>query len=103
MSKSRVSIEDLIKSKKDKKQIAILTHFFETQQKESKMTVTERNDLYEITVHHPSSPGLQGGAEQYFLDKKTGEWKMGWHEHPMKMRESIIQQKDPGDADTGRR
>jgi hypothetical protein len=36
-----------------------------------------------------------------FLDKKTGTWQMGWHEHPMKQPEYIIQKTDSADSDTG--
>jgi hypothetical protein len=98
-----ISIEDLIKSKNDKKQVTILTHFFETHQEESvRMIVTESKDLYEIIVYHPSSPGLKGGVEQYFLNKKTGESHMGWHEHPMKIQEYIIEQKDPAPSSDGK-
>jgi len=52
-----------------------------------RFTVTEHPDRYEIVVSHPSSDNLTGGAEQYFVDKETGEARMGWHEHPMEMPE----------------
>jgi len=47
--------------------------------------VTDRGDNFEITVTHESKEGATGGAEQYILNKETGEWRMGWHEHPMPM------------------
>lgn len=52
--------------------------------------VNDEGDHYEIIVTHPSTEGRTGGAEQYILDKKTGEWKMGWHEHPMPMPTPVL-------------
>ncbi len=49
--------------------------------------VTEHKDYYEIIVTRISSKEYTGGAEQYYLDKKTGKSKMGWHEHPMPLPE----------------
>jgi hypothetical protein len=100
MSESPVSIEDLIKTKKDKKQAAVLTRFAETFQKSHEsISVTESNDRYEIIVSHRySSDGdetVWQSAEQYFLDKKTGEWKIGWQETPMKTEAFIIEQNNP--------
>lgn len=48
--------------------------------------VTDKGDHFEIIVSHPSTESETGGAEQYFLDKKTGKWRMGWHEHPMRLQ-----------------
>jgi hypothetical protein len=48
------------------------------------MSVIIHDDHYEIIVTHPSTETGTGGAEQYFLNKKTGRWEMGWHEHPMR-------------------
>ncbi len=52
--------------------------------------VTDKGDTYEIIVTHPSTDGATGGAEQYILNKKTGEWEMGWHEHPMPMPTPLL-------------
>lgn len=52
---------------------------------EDTFDVNDKGDHYEIIVSHPSTESHTGGAEQYFLDKKTGKWRMGWHEHPMPM------------------
>lgn len=63
----------------------VLEKFKASQGAGSRFSVTEHADHYEVIVTHPSSGDQTGGAEQYFVDKKTGEAKMGWHEHPMHM------------------
>jgi hypothetical protein len=107
MRESPVSIELLIKSKNDKKQIDILTRFVEAFQKgHESIIVTESNDCYEIIVSHRYSSDddetVWQSAEQYFLDKKTGEWKIGWQETPMKTEAFIIEQKDPPPSTDGK-
>jgi hypothetical protein len=104
---STVSMEDLIKSTKDKKQAAILTRFVESFQKgHESLIVTESNDNYEIIVSHrynsDEDERVWESAEQYFLDKKTGKWGMGWHEHPMKTEEFIMEQADPPPSPDGK-
>lgn len=82
-----LTIEEAIKAKKDRHQIAILTRFLEAHKGAAeRISVVEHETRYEITVHRTSSASETGGAEQYFLDKTTGEWKMGWHEHPMPLQ-----------------
>jgi hypothetical protein len=107
MSEPTVSIGDLIKSKKDKKQAAILTRFVEAFQKgHESIIVTESNDCYEIVVSHrynsDDDETVWQSAEQYFLDKKTGEWKIGWQETPMKTEPFMIEQKDPPPSPDGK-
>ena len=46
-------------------------------------TIDDHGETFEIVVQHASAGDATGGAEQYILDKKTGKWKMGWHEHPL--------------------
>jgi len=55
----------------------------------SEISVTEKEDIFETIVTHPSTEYKTGGAEQYFIDKKTGKSTMGWHEHPMVLPESV--------------
>jgi hypothetical protein len=79
------SIQEVIQSKsKDKFQKEILTKFREKFGKDDRIVVEEFPTYYEITVDHPSIEERTGGAECYILDKKTGESRMKWHEHPMK-------------------
>ncbi len=41
-------------------------------------SILSHEDHYEIIVVHPGRPGkLTGGAEQYLVDKASGEWRMG--------------------------
>lgn len=51
--------------------------------------VAQHETSFEFIVSHASHDGRTGGAEQYFMDKKTGKITMGWHEHPMPMPEMI--------------
>lgn len=83
-----LTIDEQMRVTQDEKLQAMLLRFRDTHQKEGeRLTVTEHPDHYEIVVHRESSGGYTGGAEQYLLDKTTGEWKMGWHEHPMELPE----------------
>lgn len=66
------------KSTKDKKYSKVLEKFLATLGKNVKTQVVENTTSYEVTVSHPDS----GGAEMYRVDKRTGESKMVWHEHP---------------------
>ncbi len=62
--------------------------------------VNDEGDHYEIIVHHPCTDDATGGAEQYIMDKKTGKWRMGWHEHPMPMNmpEQVLDRIEEGDT-----
>jgi len=60
--------------------------------------VNDEGDHFEIIVTHPSTDGATGGAEQYIMDKKTGKWRMGWHEHPMPIRmDPVLDRVEKGD------
>lgn len=86
------NIEDLIKQKQnDKYQQSILINFRNKFEKGDVIrVVNEFQNYYEITVDHEAPEGFTGGAEAYRLDKKTGELKMIWHEHPMQFNENTI-------------
>jgi hypothetical protein len=61
--------------------------------------VNDEGDHFEIIVTHPSTDNATGGAEQYLMDKKTGKWRMGWHEHPMPMRmDPVLDRIEKGDT-----
>ena len=80
-----MDIESFMKDVDDETQRRFLQRFLDTIGLERAfVSITPRQADYEIIVVHRSSiEGYTGGAEQYFLDKITGKWKMGWHEHPM--------------------
>ena len=42
-----------------------------------------RGGQLEIIVSHLFLDNYTGRAEQYSLNKETGRYEMGWHEHPM--------------------
>ncbi len=50
--------------------------------KDDSAEIYEYNDAYEISINHPATESATGGAEGYRMDKKTGDIKMIWHEHP---------------------
>lgn len=74
---------ELVKSETHKK---FLLDFKSQYLDSESILVTSNYKNFEIIVSHKSTAEYTGGAEQYFLDKKTGEIKMGWHEAPMKTR-----------------
>lgn len=76
-------MDTAIKTEQDADQKRLLEQFRERFGPDDSFQVTERGGQYEIIVSHPSQDGWTGGAEQYFLDKETGETRLGWHEHPM--------------------
>ena len=78
-----MEIEEAITLIRDEKHKKMLLDFKASFSEEDLFTVTAHNSNFEIIVSHPSENDFTGGAEQYFLDKKTGRFKMGWHEHPM--------------------
>ncbi len=86
------NIEDLIKQKQnDKYQQSILINFRKQFEKGDIIRViNEFQNYYEITVDHEAPDGFTGGTEAYRLNKKTGELKMIWHEHPMQFNKNII-------------
>ena len=85
MIKSYKSFEELlIQKKNDKEQTKILVEFRMTFDEKDRFSIEEYRDYYQITVSHSSQEGYSGGAECYRLDKKTGQSKIIWHEHPMK-------------------
>ena len=95
-----MEIEGALELIQDKKHRDILIQH-QKEHGSSEITVTEKEDVFETIVTHPSTEDQTGGAEQYFVDKKTGESTMGWHEHPMARPESIenlnVSEGDRGD------
>ncbi len=81
-----MEIDAAIESIPDGKQKKMLLKFKRRFEKGAAFNVTSRKACFEIIVTHRSDKDRTGGAEQYFLDKKTGQWKMGWHEHPMAIK-----------------
>lgn len=66
------------RSTNDKKRGNVLEKFLATLGKNVKTHIVENATSYEVTVSHPDS----GGAEMYRVDKRSGESKLVWHEHP---------------------
>ena len=87
-----MKIDEAIDIINNKKQKEILSQFKDKFKTDDRISVTEHINYYEIIVSHPAyslSDGrhFSGGAEQYFLDKKSGTITRGWHEHPMLLPE----------------
>ena len=78
-----IDIEKAIGLVQNQKHKKMLRDFKNSFSKKDSFIVTSLEDQFEIIVTHPSTDGFTGGAEQYLLDKQTGKYKMGWHEHPM--------------------
>jgi hypothetical protein len=70
----------LVKSDKHKK---FLSDFKNAYTSEDSILVTSHYGHFEMIVSPPDTVDYTGGAEQYFLDKRTGNSKMGWHESPV--------------------
>ncbi len=89
--KDRVNIEQAIDMVNEIQQKKWLSEFLQRHQAQGSTVVVEEHEAnYELIVTRSSNEkGYTGGAEQYFIDKKTGEEKMGWHEHPMQLPESM--------------
>lgn len=86
--KETISIDEMILKKKNKpKQKKLLLKFKIDYDKDDRIVVEEFRNYFKITVDHLGSNGSTGGAECYKVDKKTGERKMLWHEHPMDIPE----------------
>ena len=86
--------EKSVETIKDEKYKKLVSQFIKGCEPGANISITEHEDYFEIIVSHPSTTDpsgktYSGGAEQYFLDKKTGKTKMGWHEHPMEMPEGF--------------
>lgn len=81
-----MEIDGAIESIPDGKQKKMLLKFKRRFEKGAAFLVTSRKDCFEIMVTHRAEGDHTGGAEQYFLDKETGESTMGWHEHPMTIK-----------------
>ena len=80
-----VEIAKAIEMATEEKHKKWLTEFMRSY-KDCHMTVSERADAFEVIVSHPNIvDNYTGGAEQYFIDKRTGAITMGWHEHPMRI------------------
>lgn len=73
---------DLTKSEDHKK---LLRDFKSQHEGSESILVTSHYSNFEIIVTEKSNEDYTGGAAQYFLDKKTGRIKMGWHEAAMKV------------------
>ncbi len=87
-----MDIDEAIQLVKDKFQKEMLTRYKADHSTDSDISVTEYDAYFEIIISHASfintiGERYSGGAEQVFLDKKTGRASMGWHEHPMKIPE----------------
>jgi len=80
-----VSIDEMIKIVKNHRQRKFLSKFRQTLDDEDSVLVEEYEDHYEIKVIHPSKGNYSGGAEKYSLDKKTGNTRIIWHEHPVRI------------------
>lgn len=75
----------LVKSDTHKK---FLNDFKNAYTSEDSILVTSHYGHFEIIVSHPDTVDYTGGVEQYFLDKRTGNSKMGWHESPRPIAKS---------------
>jgi hypothetical protein len=76
-----LSIDDV----QDGRLKAWLTDFKKSFPETDRFYITELDDCFEITVSHNSANGYSGGAEAYRVDKVSGEVRMIWHEHPMRL------------------
>lgn len=75
---------DLTKSESHKKLLQNFKSQYATEA--ASIQVASHSDNFEIIVTGLDSEEYTGGAAQYFLNKKTGEIKMGWHEAPVKIQ-----------------
>ncbi len=90
---ARTTLDEAIEREQDPARRGYLVQFAEGLAEGDRVRVTDHPDRWEIVVSHRSEDGMTGGAEQYFIDKATGETEMGWHEHPMEMPEVIEETK----------
>ncbi len=83
-----IDIDKLIHMNRDSGVRAKLSGFKDgIQTRNDHLSVSEYTEYYEIIISHksylsPAGKNYSGGAEQHLLFKKTGELRMGWHEHP---------------------
>ena len=78
-----IDIDRAIELVTDNHQKQILSDFKRQFAPDGNLRVTSQGGQFEIIVSHPSQDNYTGGAEQYLLNKATGHYEMGWHEHPM--------------------
>jgi len=45
-----------------------------------------------ILTRDSKEDDMSGGAEEYSINKETGEIKMNWHEHPMKIPKAELKE-----------
>ncbi len=87
---SYIAIKEFVALQNNEELKSILIDFSEIfSETDSILIAAETENHYEIHVTHPSFTdpsgiSLLGGSEQYYLDKRTGKHRMGWHEHPMR-------------------
>ena len=86
MAIDNMEIDSAIALVTDNHQKKMLSDFKRHFPPDDSMRVTDQGGRFEIIVSHPSRDNYSGGAEQYFLDKATGRYEMGWHEHPMPLQ-----------------
>ena len=85
-----MDIQDAIAKVKEAKYREYLEKFRQ-EYSDCQISVTEQEDRFELVVIHPAEGDVTGGAEQYFIDKATGQVSMGWHEHPMDANDVILE------------
>ena len=83
MAIDNIEIDSAIELVTDSRQKKFLADFKRQFSPDDSMRVTSQDGQFEIIVLHPPQDNYTGGAEQYSLDKETGRYEMGWHEHPM--------------------
>lgn len=87
-----LDIDEAIELQNDLTNKNILTQMKNQYQSDVSITVQEYQDYWEIIIDHPDTEdGFTGGAECYHLNKITGESEMIWHEHPMQIEESTLE------------
>ena len=86
MAIDNIEIDRAIELVTDSHQKKFLSDFKRQFSPDDSMRVISQSGQFEIIVSHPSQDNYTGGAEQYFLDKATGRYEMGWHEHPMPLQ-----------------
>lgn len=81
-----IPIDEMILLKKKKiKQKRLLENFKKEYSEKDRIVVEEYLRYFKITVDLEGNETSTGGAVCYTINKKTGEKKMAWHEHPMEI------------------
>ena len=76
---------------KERKQLDfVLKGFPNAYNEEARIRIVIKNDGYELTF----SRGASLGSECFFINKKTGEKSLKWHEHPMREQSDITKNED---------